>query len=575
MKAMILAAGLGTRLRPATDHTPKPLFTLAGEPLLAIHIRRLAAAGCEAVLVNTHHRHERIATYLAANRFEIPVAVRHEPVILGTAGALKNAADFFDARPFFVVNADVLCDLDLRDLWEFHRRFRPAGTLVLTDDPEFNTVRVDGGGRITGFAGPGPPPAGGLTFTGIQVLDPEILAHIPPGRAVESVELFRALLARGRELRAFMLAPGRWSDLGTPARYRRAAVAAGAREAFRSAFGRAPESAPQCRALAGDGSDRRWYRLTAQGRSLVMADHGLRTGPATAEVDSFVAIGRHLARRGAAVPAIHFADVFSGLVFVEDLGDVSLQEAVRGAPGPETVRGWYRRIVAQLVELSVEGGRGFDPAWTWQTPAYTRELVLERECRYFLEAFLKGACGLELPFDRLAEEFERVAAAALSGAVTGFMHRDLQSRNILVKDGRFYFIDFQGGRLGPLQYDLAALLIDPYVDLAPDLQRELCAHALETLAARGPVDPEGFRAGFAGCAIARNLQILGAFSHLSRVKGKTRFEAYIPAALSGLAARLDALPGRGLPRLRQAVEQARRLREDAPRHPPTAKEAER
>jgi aminoglycoside/choline kinase family phosphotransferase len=556
MKALILAAGLGTRLRPYSAATPKPLFPVAGEALLGMHVRRLAAAGCEAVAVNTHHGHDRVGAYLATQSFGIPVVLRHEPVLLGTGGAIKNLADFWDERPFFVVNADVFSDFDLGAVWDFHGRRSPAGTLVLTDDPDFNSVVCSPDGRIREFAGP--RAAGSLTFTGIQVLDPVVLAHIPAGRFVHSIDVFRAMIAAGFRFEAFVPRQGAWSDIGTPGRYRRVAAEAGARKAWRIAFGEEPPAPLLREPLAGDGSDRRWYRLKGAGRSLIMADHHLRRSPERAEVDAFLDIGRHLQGRGLAVPAIHFGDPFAGLVFLQDLGDVNLQAAVRGARDRRRVLEWYRTVIAQVIALSIEGVKGFDPAWTYQTPVYSPELVLERECRYFLEAFLKAVAGLDIGFADLAEEFGEIAAnAAAAGAPgPGFMHRDMQSRNILLAGGRFFFIDFQGGRLGPVQYDLASLLIDPYVDLAAEEQEALLDHALRLAAGRGPLDPSDFRKGYEACALARNLQVLGAFGFLSREKGKPRFADYIPTALQSLCRRLQAWGGAGYPKLTAAVERA-------------------
>jgi aminoglycoside/choline kinase family phosphotransferase len=136
------------------------------------------------------------------------------------------------------------------------------------------------------------------------------------------------------------------------------------------------------------------------------------------------------------------------------------------------------------------------------------------------------------------------------------MHRDLQSRNIMAKDGRFFFIDFQGGRLGPVQYDLASLLIDPYVGLAADEQDRLLDYAIRQMALRQPIDPEKFRRRFAFCALSRSLQILGAFGFLSTVKGKKRFARYIPAALRGLASRLAKFGTGGFPKLQRLVAHA-------------------
>lgn len=557
MKALILAAGLGTRLRPFTLTTPKALFTLAGKPLLEIHIRKLAAAGCEAVGVNTHHLPGPIEAFVAAQQFDIPVHLRHEPAIRGTGGAIKNWADFWDHRPFMVINADIYATIDLREVYEFHLRRRPAATLVLVDDPEFNSVSTDAAGRIRGFAGSNAEaPAGALTFTGIQVLDPVVLDFIPEHGFHHSIDAFNAMISAGLTLLAFVPERGAWKDLGTEARYRSAAVAASAQEAWRRAFpGNVPEKFDMER-VEGDGSDRQWSRWRGGGRAMILADHGLRTAAGVVEVDAFVAIGRHLKSRQVPVPTIYFADTFAGLVFLEDLGDVSLQDAAMTEPDRRRTMALYRRVVEAVIALAVQGFEGFDPAWTYQSRSYDRDVILERECRYFCEAFLKRYAGLNAGFEDFADEFNRLADLALADGLEGFMHRDMQSRNIMLKNDDCYFIDFQGGRLGPVQYDLASLLIDPYVGLAPGEQDHLLDCAVERLAAIRPLDAARFRRGFAACALCRNLQILGAFGFLATVKGKTRFVRYIPAALQGLTTRLAAGGAEIFPKLQRVCVQA-------------------
>jgi aminoglycoside/choline kinase family phosphotransferase/GTP:adenosylcobinamide-phosphate guanylyltransferase len=554
MKALILAAGLGTRLRPHTLTTPKALFTLAGRPLLDIHIRNLTEAGCKAVGVNTHHLADAIRAFVASGRFDIPVHLRHEPVIRGTGGAIKHWADFWDPQPFMVINADVYATIDLRTVYEFHCRRQPAATLVLVDDPEFNQVEVGPDGRVRAFSGAGAA-AGALTFTGIQVLDPVVLDFIPEHGFYSSIDAFRAMIAAGRTVLAYVPERGVWTDLGTEARYRSAAVEASAREAWQRSFpGTLPEAFEVAR-IEGDGSDRQWSRWTGDGGAMILADHGLRATAGTAEVDAFIAIGRHLKRWQVPVPAIYFADPFAGLVFLEDLGDTSLQRLVQAQSNRRPVLAAYRTVIDEVIHMAIDGARGFDPAWTFQTPAYTREVILERECRYFLDAFLVGYAGLAVD-EAFSDEFNRIADGALEGRDRGFMHRDCQSRNIMVKDGRFYFIDFQGGRLGPPQYDLAALLIDPYVGLAMEEQEELLDYAMQGFSRRRPTDPGRFRRTFAHCALARNLQILGAFGFLSRVKGKPQFARYIPAALHSLEARLRSFQPPGFPKLQRWTAQA-------------------
>jgi len=554
MKALILAAGLGTRLRPHTLTTPKALFTLAGRPLLDIHIRNLTEAGCESVGINTHHLPDAIEAFVASRRFDIPVLLRHEPVILGTGGAIKNWADFWDHRPFMVINADIYSTIDLKTVYEFHLRCRPAATLVLVDDPEFNQVEVDPDRRVRAFAG-ADAAAGALTFTGIQVLDPVVLDFIQEHGFYNSIDAFRAMIAAGRTVLAFVPERGVWRDLGTEARYRSTAVEASAREAWQRAFSSILPEGVAVERIEGDGSDRQWSRWNGGGGGMVLADHGLCATAGVAEVDAFVAIGRHLKNRLVPVPAIYFADTFAGLVFLEDLGVTSLQSLVLAQSNRRPVLAAYRAVIDEVIHMAVDGARGFDPAWTFQTPAYTRDVILDRECRYFHDAFLVGYAGLPVD-ESLSDEFNRIADGALEGNEPGFMHRDCQSRNIMVKNGRFYFIDFQGGRLGPPQYDLAALLIDPYVELAPDEQEALLEYAMNRLALRRPLDPARFRRGFGYCALARNLQILGAFGFLSTQRGKTQFARYIPAALRSLDTRLAGVEPPVFPKLQRWASRA-------------------
>jgi aminoglycoside/choline kinase family phosphotransferase len=156
-----------------------------------------------------------------------------------------------------------------------------------------------------------------------------------------------------------------------------------------------------------------------------------------------------------------------------------------------------------------------------------------------VEAFLNTYLGRSVSFADLAGEFAQLADRALAFGVNGFMHRDFQSRNIMIRNGTGVIIDFQGGRLGPIQYDLASLLIDPYVDLPQIVQDQLLAYCLQQIGVTRPVEPHRFRKGYHYCCLTRNLQILGAFGHLSKVKGKTQFDAYIPTAVRGLHQRLN------------------------------------
>ncbi len=560
MKALILAAGYGTRLRPYTNHTPKPLFPIAGRPLLDIIIDNLQKAGCEAIIINTHHLHQEIEAFVAASNYSLSVSTRYEPQILGTGGAIKNVADFWDHQPLMVINADILADIDLSEVYRIHCRQHPPATLVLCDNPAFNSVAVEQDKWITGFRERGQisgnPAERLLTFTGIQVLEPQVLDYIPENVAYSSIEAFKKILADDKKLQAYIAADAKWHDIGTPESYRQTAYERALPRAFGKAFGDISGLRIAKKKLKGDGSQRQWYRLQAGGHSLIMADHGIRENRSISEVDAFVQIGQHLFRQDVSVPKIHYFDTFCGLVFLADLGDVNLQQAARLTPNPEALIHLYKSVIDQLIKLSLRGGDNFHPAWTYQTAHYDQELIVDKECRYFQEAFIRGYLGLRTRFEDLAADFASLSQKALQYSNTGFMHRDMQSRNIMIKNHQVYFIDFQGGRLGPIQYDLASLLIDPYVALPDTIQARLLDYCIDALAAMIAVEPAKFRRCFNYCSLTRNLQILGAFAYLSRVRGKHYFEDYIPAALQTLRSNLHARGQDEFPALTAAVEKA-------------------
>ncbi len=309
------------------------------------------------------------------------------------------------------------------------------------------------------------------------------------------------------------------------------------------------------RPLAGAGSDRRFFRLPGS-PSVVLLSHPQAPGGAVTENDAYFAIGRHLRRQGVPVPEIHAYCREEGWLLLEDVGDLSL-EAALARPGADW-QSLYGRALHLLVTQQVEGREGFDPAWCFDTPAVTREFLLARECRYFVEAFLQGYLGLAVNEAELADDFARLVAAALPDGPAFFLHRDYQSRNLFVQGERLRVLDFQGGRLGPLGYDLAALLIDPYVDLGEAREAALLESYLTELRRRLPVDEAAFREAYVHLALCRNLQILGAFGFLTAVKGKPGFAAAIAPAVRGLRRRLARLPGRfpGLERLADAIAPA-------------------
>jgi aminoglycoside/choline kinase family phosphotransferase len=320
-------------------------------------------------------------------------------------------------------------------------------------------------------------------------------------------------------------------------------------EVFQSAFFGHQAPTIHRQRLAGDGSDRRWYRLSARQRRLIMVDHGITTTLPGSEINAFVRIGTHLHSRGLPVPRILAHDGFSGLVFLEDLGDCHLQQRVRQISDGNRVERLYRQIIDTQIDLTAKARYGFNPDWTCQSRAYTVSLILEKECRYFVDAFLNGYLKMAVAYDDLAAEFERLAQGTVERGVRGLIHRDFQSRNIMIRDDRHYLIDFQGARIGPIQYDLAALLIDPYTDLNHNLRQRLLRYATQQAARRLACDEKQFVQGYRYCAVTRNLQMLGAFGYLSHIKHKTAFKQWIPVAAAMLAGHIRAVDRQAFPKL--------------------------
>lgn len=557
MKAIILAAGFGTRLRPFTSHTPKPLFTLSGKPVIDLIIKQLQQAGCTSVVINTHHLSHKIDSFLSTRQYSIPVHTRYEPEILGTGGAVKNIQDVLDEDPFFVINSDIITDINLEHVYDFHLNHPYPVTLVLHDFTRFNKVSVNRQKFITDFNNKKTDADSycvkKLAFTGIHVIDSQITDLIPQVKYCDIIDIYKKLLLNGEKIKAFVSKKHYWKDIGTPETYKEAVIEKMGRQAFSQVFSK-DKKAINMTKLAGDGSDRKWYRVFSENKSLIMADHGIRTTlNESEEVDSFVSIGQHLYNKGVSVPEIYMYDTFSGVVFLEDLGDTHLQSIVMKTKKSNEIILLYQTVINRMIQMCISGMDGFDPSWPYQTYVYDKQVILEKECRYFVDAFLKGYLQLTLSYEDFINDFDFLAKKALAHSVKGFIHRDMQSRNIMVVNNNVYFIDFQGGRIGPIQYDLASLLIDPYVKLPLHIQQSLVDFCIEKLSVLVHINAEAFRSSYTYCAIARNLQILGAFGYLSKVKGKTSFEQYIPTAALTLKKNINAVDTKELQSLKALV----------------------
>jgi len=228
MKAMILAAGLGTRLRPLTDDRPKALVEVGGRTLLEITLSRLRAFGIHAVIVNVHHFADMVVDYLRTNEnFGMRVEVSREEVLLDTGGGLKKAAWFFleksanSDEPFVLHNVDVISTIDLGRMVQFHRDHNALATLAVQDRETSRYLLFDHQGQLCGRRGakgskniPTAQRTDAWAFSGIHIVSPRTFAMMTEEGAFSIVTSYLRLAARGEKILAFRADEYYWRDLG-------------------------------------------------------------------------------------------------------------------------------------------------------------------------------------------------------------------------------------------------------------------------------------------------------------------------------------------------------------------------
>jgi N-acetylmuramate 1-kinase len=311
---------------------------------------------------------------------------------------------------------------------------------------------------------------------------------------------------------------------------------------------------PHMELLRGDGSSRLFWRvpcLESKERFIVLLNPPSDTFTRKENL-ACVQIGNHLKSKGIPVPRIYAFEAPTGWIIMEDLGRSRLQDAVATGRDPIPL---YRRVVALLLRMQLDGADGFETGWCCQTGYYDRSVMRMYESNYFRDALLGLYLGLENDWRELEPAFDHIATRASRSKTCYFLFRDFQSRNILVDNGSIGFVDWQGGRLGPLGYDLASLLIDPYAALSPENQDTVFQVYLELLMQHDPLAADELVRDYPYLALQRNLQILGAFANLTKAHGKDYFEAYIPGAVHTLNERLRQMRDPELFPLRSLVKQ--------------------
>jgi NDP-sugar pyrophosphorylase family protein len=220
MKAMVLAAGLGTRLRPLTNSRPKALVEVGGRTLLEITLSRLKSFGVRDVIVNVHHFPDMIVEYLKAKEnFGVHIEISREEVLLDTGGGLKKAGWFFQnnsAEPFILHNVDVITDIDLHRMLEFHQKHQPLATMAMQKRKTSRYLLFDAEGRLCGKSSTPDPGFQSLGFSGIHVISPRLVSMMPSEQVFSIITCYLDLAARGEKILAFPADEYSWKDMGRP-----------------------------------------------------------------------------------------------------------------------------------------------------------------------------------------------------------------------------------------------------------------------------------------------------------------------------------------------------------------------
>jgi aminoglycoside/choline kinase family phosphotransferase len=279
------------------------------------------------------------------------------------------------------------------------------------------------------------------------------------------------------------------------------------------------------------GSGRAIIRLANGRASAIGVLHGVRE-----ENDAFIEFSRHFRRHGLPVPEIYATDLDNGAYLEEDLGDTTLFEFLsKNRAGDDIgadVAAAYSKVVALLPRFQVEAGRDLNYAVCYPRDSFDRQSIAW-DLNYFKYYFLRLA-GIPFSEQALEDDFERLTSFLLTADRDYFLYRDFQSRNIMLREGQPFFLDYQGGRKGALQYDIASLLYDAKADLPHLLRQQLLDHYIETLGSLAAVEREAFMRHYYAFVYVRIMQALGAYGFRGFFERKPHFLQSVPYAMRNL-----------------------------------------
>lgn len=318
---------------------------------------------------------------------------------------------------------------------------------------------------------------------------------------------------------------------------------------FAEVVGQEPDEAV---ALSGAGSNRRYVRLIGSGRTLIGS-----VGTDARENDAFITLAGHLRGKGINVPEVLAASSDHMKYIQEDLGNELLADKIAaahksgGIEKGSPLEDLLCRVMAMLPEIQFKGARGLDFSICYPQPSFDRRMVMF-DLNYFKYCFLKPS-GVEFDEVMLQDDFEKFADDLLKEDSDTFMYRDFNARNVMIKDGEPWFIDFQGGRRGPVYYDVASFVWQARARYPQWLKEKMVESYLGALGAYMDVDRAEFDGKLRLFRLLRSLQVLGAYGFRGLVENKAQFITSIPQAISDLRNLLAELPCDAYPYMHEVL----------------------
>ena len=299
--------------------------------------------------------------------------------------------------------------------------------------------------------------------------------------------------------------------------------------------GKAPERVEM---LAGAGSNRRYYRFGFGGKSCIGV-----VGTSTDENRAFVYLARLFHSKGLPVPGVYAVSEDYSCYLQDDLGSLSLFDAVKQGRESgcfsDSERALLTETIAQLPRFQFEGAKSLDFSQCYPQPSFDHRTVMW-DLNYFKYSFLK-LTGVEFREDLLENDFESLATALLDEEYDTFMYRDFQSRNVVIKEDKPYFIDFQGGRRGPVYYDVASFTGQAKANFPDSVKAELIRTYLDALKPYRDISEDAFCEKLRLFSFFRTLQVLGAYGFRGYIEQKSHFVQSIPFAIKQLRALLPTI----------------------------------